>query len=365
MKLLFCIDHLRGDGTQRVLCQLVQGLARRGHRIAVLCLNDSWDEAVVGELRAANAQVKIAGKAALLGGYGIPGLLAWIRQYRPDVAVTMLFAADVLGRALARGANVPRVISSIRARNVDYKLWQLLLVRFTAPLSDAVVVNGRVSLAYAVLAEGARPEGLAYIPNGVDVTAYQTPMCSGALRAELGIAPASRLVGSVGRLTRQKGHDLLIDALAEPGLDDVHLLLAGVGEEQGRLHAQAERLGIAGRVHLVGYRRDVAHILGALDVYAHPARFEGMPNALLEAMAAGCPTVASAIDGNADLIEDGHQGWLVPPDDAPALAAALRAALADPGEAQRRGVAARERAACRYSLEAMVEAWEEVLHGCP
>jgi glycosyltransferase involved in cell wall biosynthesis len=365
MKLLFCIDHLRGDGTQRVLCQLVQGLARRGHRIAVLCLNDSWDEAVIGELRAAGAQVKVAGKAALLGGYGIPGLLAWIRQWRPEVAVTMLFAADVLGRALARGAGVPRVVSSIRARNIDYKLWQLLLVRFTAPLSDAVIVNGRGTLAYAALTAGARPEGLVYIPNGVDVAAYQAPICPAALRAELGIAPTARLVGSVGRLTRQKGHDLLIDALAEPGLDDVHLLLAGVGEEQGRLQAQIEARGLAARAHFAGYRRDIPRILGALDVYAHPARFEGMPNALLEAMAAGCPVVASAIDGNADLIEDGHHGWLVPPDEPPALAAALRAALDYPAEARRRGAAARERAMCRYSLEAMVVAWEEVLYGRP
>lgn len=361
MKLLFCIDHLRADGSQRVLGQLVAGLTARRHQVAVLCLNDSWDEAVRRELLRHRAEVRIVGKKPLLGGYGLLGLLRWIRKGHFDVAVTMLFFADVVGRSLAHAAGVPWIVSSIRARNVDYALWQLLLVRATMPWADRVIINGRATSAFAVSAEGVRPDRLAYIPNGVVADDYAAPKAREALRAELGLAPESRLAGVVGRLTHQKGLDVLLDALAEPGLALLNLFVAGVGEEQGRLMAQAQRLGIAERIHFAGYRRDVPHILGALDLYAHPARFEGMPNALLEAMAAGCPIVATNVDGNSELIEDGAHGWLVPVGNASALAAALRQALADPAEARRRGDAAAERARQCFSVDAMVEAWEKAL----
>lgn len=361
MKLLFCIDHLRADGTQRVLCQLVVGLAERGHRSTVLCLNDSWDEEVLRELRRCGAELRIVGRLALIGGYGLLALWGWARRERFDVAVTMLFAADVLGRPLARIAGVPRVVSSIRARNVNYALWQLLLVRATMPCADRVIVNGRGTSAFAVGAEGARPDRLVSIPNGVAVEAYGAPLPREALRAELGLAPEARLIGAVGRLTPQKGLDVLLDALAAPSLAGVHLALVGAGEEEGRLREQASALGLGSRVHVLGYRRDVPQLLGALDLYAHPARFEGMPNALLEAMAAACPIVATAVDGSSELLADGEHGWLVPPEDASALSRALEAALGDPAEARRRGERARERARRCYGVEAMVGAWEQVL----
>lgn len=365
MRFLFVIDHLRPEGTQRVLCQLAAGLTRRGHTIAVLCLNDSWDAALVAELRQSGSQVRILGKTALLAGYGVPAALAWMRRGRFDAVATMLFVADVVGRSLGRLAGIPRVISSIRARNVNYRLWQLLLVRATAALADAVVVNSRGTRVFAVAAEGARPGRLVYIPNGIDVAAYREPMAREALRAELGLAPTAPLIGAVGRLNRQKGLDLLLAALAMTDRDDAHLLLVGEGEERAPLQGQAQMLQLEDRVHFAGYRRDVPRLLGALDLYVHPARFEGMPNALLEAMAAACPIVATSIDGNGELIEAGRQGWLVPPEDPSALAGALREALDDRPEARRRGAAARERAARCFSLEAMVTAWEEVLRERP
>jgi glycosyltransferase involved in cell wall biosynthesis len=102
-----------------------------------------------------------------------------------------------------------------------------------------------------------------------------------------------------------------------------------------------------------------------LDIYVHPARFEGMPNALLEAMGAGCPIVASAVDGNRELIEDGVHGWLVPPDDATALSEAVQAALSDPEQARRRGLAGKQRAVEHYDTDRMVLAWEGLMKGQP
>jgi glycosyltransferase involved in cell wall biosynthesis len=363
MKILFFIDHLRADGTQRVLCQLIEKMTAHGHKMAVVCLNNSWDAPLITLLRQHGVTVIIIGKARLLSGYGFVSTLRWIRCESFDVAVTMLFVSDVVGRALAYAAGIPRIVSSIRARNVNYRLWQLWLVRSTMRWADAVIVNSKATCAFATAAEGAPPERLIYIPNGVAPENYTSPMSRTALRADLGLAPETRLIGAVGRLTYQKGVDVLLKALAASALIDAHLLVVGAGEEEERLQAQADALGLTARVHLLGYRRDVPQLLGALDLYVHPARFEGMPNALLEAMAAGCPIVATATDGNVELIADGVHGWLAPPADPNALSAALSAALNDPLEARRRGDAARRRAVASFSVATMATAWERVLAG--
>lgn len=362
MHILFCIDHLRADGTQRVLCHLAEGMVERGHRITILCLNDSWDAGVLEQLRRSGATIRVTGKVGLLAGYGLISTLHWMRQQNFDVAVTMLFWSDVVGRILARRAGISRVISSIRARNINYAVWQLLLVRTTMPLADVVVVNSRQIATFAVTAEGARPESLVYIPNGVDASLYTQPISGAALRAELGLSADTPIIGSIGRLTHQKGFDVLLRALAQPGLEAVHLLLAGVGEEAGRLRALADRLKMSDRVRFVGYRSDVPRWLSALDLYVHPARFEGTPNILLEAMAAACPIVATKIDGNSEILIDGQHGWLVPPDDPVALASAIRTALDHPVEAHWRARVAQERARQHYSIQSMVDAWEKVLH---
>ena len=138
-------------------------------------------------------------------------------------------------------------------------------------------------------------------------------------------------------------------------------MLAGKGEDEAKLRTQARALGIEGRVHFAGYRRDVPRLLGGLDLYTQPSRFEGMSLAILQAMAASCPIVATAVDGTRELIVDGMHGWLIPPEDAPALAGAIQAALNDPGEAKRRGAAAHQRVLDQFSVGAMITAWENML----
>jgi glycosyltransferase involved in cell wall biosynthesis len=363
MRIVYFIDHLRHDGTQRVLKQLVEGLSQRGHEQAIVCLDASWDDDLLAALRDTGARVLVLGRIPLVAGYGLLATWYWLRREKFDVAVTLLFIADMFARPLAWLAHVPRLVSSIRARNTNYSWWKLLAVRMTMRVVDRVIINSESVRDFAVAAEGAPRERTIYIPNGVQASAYGEPLSRTALRAQLDLPPDRLLIGSVGRLSYQKGFDLLLEAFAQIGREDVDLLLLGRGEEEPRLRAQAERLGIQARVHFAGYRQDVPKLLGALDVYVHPARWEGMSNALLEAMAAGCPIVASAVDGSRELIEDGEHGWLVPVEDVNRLSQALGAALCEPVEASRRGAVARTRATEHFDIETMVGAWERVLAG--
>jgi len=361
MKILYFIDHLRPDGTQWVLARLVEGLARRGHQQMVISLNHGGDEVIVDRLTQSGAEVRAFSKWSILGAYGIPRLWEQIRRRTFDVAVTFLFALDVLGRWMAHRAGIPRIVSSLRARNIDYARWQRWMVRWTMHWADAVILNSRKFQDFAIQEEGVPKERIHIIPNGIAIENLTGEVDRGALRRALGIDEGVFLIGSVGRLTKQKGFDILIQALARLGDPTVELLLVGRGEEEEKLRAQAFALGLGKRVHWGGYRQDIAQILRILDVYVQPSRFEGMPNALMEAMAAGRPVIASSVDGILDLIDDGMHGLLVPPEDGPALAEAIEALKNHPARASEMAEAAKKRIVIQFGMARMLDQWEKVL----
>lgn len=368
MKIVYFIDHLRPDGTQRVLTQLVQGLGERGHSQAVVCLNDSWDAEVMRKLQASGCEVRVVGKVALLSGVGLVGTYRWLKREHFSHAVTMLFYADVIGRLLAWAARVPRVLTSLRARNLNYTGWQQWLVRRSMRWVDSVVINSEGIRGFAIQAEGADPNKIVLIPNGISTSAEnltngQRAIYRRNILSELALGPESILIGTAGRLSYQKGFDILIHAIAHAQMPEIHLLIMGNGELENSLRRQAVACGLEGKVHFLGYRYDLPSLLKGLDLYVQPSRFEGMANAVLEAMAAACPTVASAVDGNSELICDGETGWLVLPEDSEALAMAILDVLSKPDEARKKGEAARDKVRSEYSLERMTVAWSAVLGG--
>jgi glycosyltransferase involved in cell wall biosynthesis len=357
LRAAYVLDSLGPGGTQRALTHLVRGLAGRGWEQTVVGLGDEDSPLVRGPLEAAGARVFTLGKGAVARGAGLVRLVGLLRRARPDVALTLLPWADVLGRPAAWLAGAGVVLSSVRARNVDRPWWWFPLCRLTAPLARRVVFNSREVVPFARAREGVRPEQVVYIPNGC--AGAPLPRDRSALAA-LGVPGDAPVVGSVGRLYAQKNHAALLEALAlgRGALGRAHLVLAGAGPLRAELEARAARLGLGERVHLPGHVADVPALLAGLDAYAQPSAFEGMSNSLMEAMAAGLPVVASAVDGNRELVEHGASGLLVPPGDIPALAGALESVLEDRALAARLGCAAARRMAGAFSIEAMVEAYD-------
>jgi len=191
------------------------------------------------------------------------------------------------------------------------------------------------------------------IPNGVDVERFAAAEADASVRRENG----TPVVGSVGCLAARKDYPTLLAALAL--LDgrgrSFRAVIVGEGKERVALERQVEQLGLAERVRFLGERPDVERLLPGMDVFVLSSREEGIPNALLEAMAAARPAVATAVGGTPEVMQDGQTGWLVPPRDPAALARALETVLADPAEAARRGAAAQRYARERLSIQSMVE----------
>jgi glycosyltransferase involved in cell wall biosynthesis len=183
------------------------------------------------------------------------------------------------------------------------------------------------------------------------------------LREELGFAPSSFVLGSVGRLVAIKDHGTLLRAaslLAGRGLD-VRVLLAGAGPEMDALQKQAngdDRL--SGRVLFLGASNRIQEFLNAMDVFVLPSLGEGMSNTTLEAMATGLPVVATRVGGNPELIEEGRTGFLFSPRDVLGLSEVLEHRLRDDVVRQQIGTAARQRAVARFSLDKMVAEYRDM-----
>ncbi len=195
--------------------------------------------------------------------------------------------------------------------------------------------------------------------NGIDEAAFQEGFAAGHV-LEQALPGGTPCIGIAGRLTRQKGHDVLLQALAEVVQErPVHLLIIGEGTEEAALRRQTRELGLQQWVHFLGMRTDIWAILQSLDLFVLPSRWEGFPTVLLEAMSQGVPVVATGVSGSRELVQQGETGWLVPPEDVAALAEAIRCSLGDPAGSQRMAARAKERAA-GFTLQNMARCYATI-----
>jgi glycosyltransferase involved in cell wall biosynthesis len=310
IRIAYVIDSLRRHGTQKSLVSIVSGLAERGYEQRVYVLNDVVVADIVQSLTSVGARVTVVGKAQLVALVGLLRLVADFRSWQPLIVQTFLPFGDVIGRTLARMANVPIIVSSIRNRNLGKRSWQLLLDRMTIRWADRVIFNSKHVVPFSMAREGVHPKQVAHVPNGVEIYGLRPSSGTARIRCELGIGTTTRVIGTVGRLYPHKGHRHLLSAFAQVLADgaDAVLLMIGEGPLRADLEAQAMQLGVAGKTRFLGERADIPDLLACMDIYVHASLWEGMPNAVMEAMAAGKPVVATGVDGTTELITDGETG---------------------------------------------------------
>jgi glycosyltransferase involved in cell wall biosynthesis len=296
-------------------------------------------------------------------------LAAELASRRPDVVHTHCAKGGAIGRIAARRADISRIVHTYHgfpfhefqpaARRHAYIAAERRLGRFT----DAGLCVGTGVAVEAIRRGLIAPERVATIGVTLDrlsLDRVAAPPDNGLARQRarrrLGLAPGSFVVGSVGRLTYQKAPEDFVAAIAALGRPDV----TGVWVGGGELAAAVARLAAASGQHIVlaGDRDDVADLLPAFDVFALPSRYEGLPTAVAEAMAAGIPVVATAVNAVPDLVEPGVTGLLVPPARPDLLAAGIGRLLDAPGAATAMAAAARARIGDRYGPAALQAALE-------
>lgn len=330
--LLYVITDLNLGGVPLHLHRLAVAMRQRGHGVTVVSLSPPGP--VAKRLQADGVTV-LSCQAA--GGWDfrvIPRLSRVLRETRPSLVHSFLFHANLACRFAAPSAGFPasRLLCEIQTVEVE-RQWHLWVDRRTYDLCRLTIGNSPSVLRHLTEQAGIPMDRLRLIRGGVDPSVIRAARPID--RGSLGLPADAKMVFWAGRLDPVKGLHLLIDAIRQLDDSHVHLCLAGDGPLRESLERQVVACGIARRVHFLGPRQDVASLLKAADVFAFPSRTEGLPNALLEAMAAGCAIVATDVPGNRDLIEHDRTGLLVPYNDTQALTQAIRRGLDDSVLAQR------------------------------
>jgi glycosyltransferase involved in cell wall biosynthesis len=289
---------------------------------------------------------------------GRPRLIATLQvSYRRErLAVREVRAA---GRVVSRPTRSELVFAWLRAPILS------LLGRLVAALADVVVAPSRATARELEEDYGARR--VTVIPNGVEPASPAAAAASSG--APAGFDPPGPVVLYAGRLRTRKAVAVLVQAFAAVAakVPGATLVLAGDGEQRPSLERQASELGIAGRLRFLGAlpRAEMAALYARADVFCLPSTYEGMPLAILEAMAHGLPVVATAVSGNPEAVEDGVSGLLVPPEDSERLAEALIRLLADADLRRELGEAGRARLAASFGRERVTRAYVGVYTGAP
>ncbi|MFA9430142.1 glycosyltransferase [Egicoccus sp. AB-alg2] len=362
MKILHVIGDSDYGGGSKIICQVAEASQRAGHRVEVLTTSPRFQQVL-----------RDAGVAVLDRDWvrrrpdpwtdvrGVTGLTRHLRRGGYDLVHTHTTRGGMLGRLAAHRAGTPVIVHTahgfaVAETDAGWKQrTYFALERLAARWCHYVVAvsghHGRWAADY-----GVQPRiALRVIPNGVpDLPVVVPPPQPPAVAGD-----APRLL-HFGRIAGGKGIDVLLVALARvraalPADARPHLWVAGDGPALDAERARAAALGLAGAVTWLGHRDDLPALLQAADVVVLPSLREGLSLALLEAMAAGRPIVASALGGNVEALDHGRCGALVPPDDADALASTMADLLAQPARAAELGVAARGRYLDVYRLERMLD----------
>lgn len=363
-RLLHIIPTLDRGGAEKQLTLLATRLPRDEFDVHVCCLTRGGP--LQAELEAAGIPVTVIGKSWKIDPLAYWNLLRHIQTLAPDIVQTWLFAANSYGRHAASNAGVKTILGSERC--VDrWKAWhELMIDRYLAGLSRKIVVNSPGISEFYAEAASISPDKFVTIPNGIGPYAPKERVSRAELLQELQLPADVKLVGVIGRLWAQKRVKDMIWAadLLTTVRDDTCVLIIGDGPERWRLERYRDQIESARNVHFLGERGDVPRLLEHLDVVWLGSEYEGLPNCIMEAMAAGRPVVATDIPGNRELVVDGETGHLIRLGDRAEFARRTLALFNDPERAARFGRAGQQRMLAEFSIEKMVGRFVELYRSC-
>ncbi len=319
------ITDLTTGGSQKALLRLLRGIDRDRFSPTVVCLRDG-DTPIAHDIQSQDIPVLDLGITGFLNPFGLRRLASFLDDVRPVIVHSWLYHAVMVSRLFGRIAPVPILISARRNINLGSPLRERLN-RLTLGIDDRIIAVSEAARRVEIERGGADPRRVVTIVNGVETghSGEMDPTVRNRIREELGIPGSAPVVGTIGRLHQEKGLDVFLEATAQilSALPDVRFVIVGSGRDRTALESHAKELGVASKIAFVGERADVKDLLTAMDLFSLSSPEEGMPNVVLEAMAAGLPVVATGVGGTPEVVINGVTGLLVPPGEPGRLAAAV------------------------------------------
>lgn len=350
-----CITELDVGGAEKAFVRIAIGLKDRGWSVRVISLRDAG--VMAEDLKSAGIDV------VALHGHSLADIrIFWrlrsqLKRFPTGVLLTFLYQANFYGRLAGRAAGIRTIVSGVRVADRRWivaasdrmtKCWTKHYVAVSRHVADVHAKLCRIDA-----------DRITAIYNGVD--APPTPSHHTASAKQTG---DRQVILFVGRLTTQKNPLLLLDSFRglSPELQEsTDVWLAGDGPLRTQLEQQIDRWQLSGRVQLLGQVSDVPALMRDATILVVPSKWEGLPNVILEAMSAGLPVVATAIDGVPEVLEDGVTGWLTPSGDAKALSQAIAEALTQPDARRNRSDAAQVVVTERFSWDTAISEYDRLL----
>lgn len=330
-RIAFCITELDRGGAEGALTRLVTGLDRSFWEPRVICLGPEGHFTSV-LLEAGIPVVTLGGR----GPMSLPRvwyrLVREFKAFRPAIVQSFLFHANVLGTLAAARAGVPARLTGHRVSDRRSR-WFGRVERWVDRWVTRRICVSQGVADYLHREFGFDPARTDVIPNTIRPSDWQVPAAD---LTQFGFGLNHTVLLTVGRLDRQKGTDILVNtaSLLRTTHPDLRWLVVGPGDPVPWRNLAA-RTGVAELIHFAGPRDDVAALMNAAQALVLASRWEGMPNVVLEAMAAGCPVISTKVEGVVELIEPNRNGWVVAPENPAALASAVIGCLANPETARR------------------------------
>ncbi|MBU0476961.1 glycosyltransferase [bacterium] len=352
-RIFYLITDLDIGGAEKMLFELVKRIDKDKFMPEVGCLKG---KGIVGKkLEALGIKVRCFHIEKPWHIYKLLGISFFLKQGHFDILHSYLFHANIIGRVCGRMAGIPIIISSIRVCEKK-KLYHLWMDRITNWMVNLEICVSKGVKNFTIEKAGIPEHKLKIVENGIPdsfldaVTSYRNKKAH------------SLIVGTVARLSEQKGIEYLLYASERviKQFPDITFIIAGKGPLASQLEELSGKLNISRNVKFIGFRKDIPELLSVIDIFVLPSLWEGMPNVVLEAMAAGKPAIATDTGGSKDIIDNNINGVLVEPENSEALAEAILKLLKNPDERERLGKAAEQRVKEKFPIDKMVSKTEQI-----
>jgi len=374
--ILLLVTQMERAGAQKVALRQARYFHQQGYKVTLCFFYDKYS--LLDELRLQEAysivdlQAKVFNQPFRNGLRTIRALwrLYWLlKRQKISVIETLTRYSNVLGIVVAWLAGVPIRVSSQRNTLLGVPNWFLRLdaMIVNSPLVDKMIAVSEQTRHFCIEKERMSPHKIATIPNGVNLAEFEREQwlagVLNALRTELHVPQGTLVITTVARLYPQKGHQYLVEAasIITSIYPNVLFLLIGDGVSRETIEASIRAYNLDRNFRLLGIRSDVPKLLALSDVFVLPSLYEGMPNVVLEAMAARLPVVATNVDGTQAVVVDGETGLLVPKADSDALAQAICKLLEDAGLREYMGQNGYDRVRLQFSEQMMCHRYEELI----
>jgi len=339
-------------GAEQMLCSLAASLDRTRFRPIVALFRPGW---LKEQCESLGIETYIFPSGGIFQSEWIKACVHLVRRENVTIIHAHEFDANVQGTLAAFLARTP-IIATIHGKHYYWTaLRRRIAYRFISRYATMVAVSHDLK-EFIAQKLGIVRDRIKVVHNGVSPLPPISHEDANSFRTKLGIPPCDQVVGVVGSLYSVKGHRFLFEAVpcVLQRFPDTTFLIIGRGELEVALKEQVERLGVGKKVMFLGLRHDVPQLLAAMDIFALPSLSEGLSMAILEAMMAGKPVIATRVGGNPELIEEGRTGLLVESESSQALVKALEILLCNRDVARQMGIAGREKAQSEFGVDGMV-----------